>query len=111
MQWATTQGIVYSTIKPQDWLDQPGKQFLISTTDGTSTKSLPITEEQRAFIVAALRAFDLAVCKKCGGVSWDVPLADYCRCQQGKKPNHSKPHQDVDSHGMTPEDYGGFAAG
>jgi len=24
------------------------------------------------------------VCKTCGGVSWDIPLADYCRCQDGK---------------------------
>ena len=22
-----------------------------------------------------------AVCETCGGVSWDIPLADYCKCE------------------------------
>ncbi len=26
-------------------------------------------------------------CKQCGLVSWDVPLADYCTCQQRRKPD------------------------
>jgi hypothetical protein len=25
-----------------------------------------------------------AICKRCGGLSWEVPLVDYCKCQPEK---------------------------
>ncbi len=29
------------------------------------------------------------ICKKCGGVSWDVPITDYCQCNPGREKPHA----------------------
>jgi hypothetical protein len=41
-------------------------------------------EEQLNKLKAILQA---AICKQCGGVSWDIPLADYCKCDRPDKPH------------------------
>lgn len=38
-------------------------------------------------IVQHLNSF----CSQCGGVSWDVPLAEYCTCEKKEKPNRPSP--------------------
>lgn len=39
----------------------------------------PTVEQRLAKLEAILSQ---AICKKCGGLSWDVPLADYCKCEK-----------------------------
>lgn len=29
------------------------------------------------------------ICKTCGGVSWDIPLDDYCRCEKSRKDKYA----------------------
>lgn len=31
-------------------------------------------------------------CKKCGGLSWDVPLLQYCNCERDRTPDEDVPY-------------------
>lgn len=77
-------------MKPWDWMDQPGMEYKMLGKDSTWPNAgiWMLTEEQRAFIVAACRAAEKAICPKCGGFSREVPLKDYCKCEKAVNVTH-----------------------
>ena len=66
-------------MSPWQWLGELDRGQKLEIVTGSSR--YPLTDEQRQFIVLACKAFDKnALCKRCGGLSWDIPLAHYCQC-------------------------------
>ncbi len=81
-------------MKPWEWLDQAGMEYKVCCKDKFGWDNgghFMLTEAERAFIVAACRAFEnRVICSRCGGLSWDVPLTDYCKCGQGYLPDRGQ---------------------
>lgn len=67
-------------MKPWEWIAE-NKDVREAAIVIKNTGTFVLTDEQRQFIVLACRAFDRAsLCKKCGDLSWDIPLSQYCQC-------------------------------
>jgi hypothetical protein len=72
------QGTDTEGLKPEDWLlntvTEDGSGYVLASPAGGVMR---LTSEQRERIGKALL---LLMCPKCGGLSWEVPLSDYCKC-------------------------------